>query len=306
MDSEQLRALRNNVTISGTLAELEVKEGTNKNGIPYISLKGAIRFGESGAESRRFRTYVQAQNASGNDNKQYTAIKQWVDGAVSEADNKELATMVTIVGSLEANDYINPAGELVESVEINAKFFNDYRELEDGNAIVDLEGYIKAITDEVKNDVETGRKRVTMVSTDFFRNAVVVKNIIVPKELAEDFVDMFEVGDTALLFLTYMLHKGERKEVKAGGLGKQRVVEGRDYVELVVTGAPPANQQGEPIEKKILKILMEERTQKLEDLKEEGYQGSNTDTTPTAKKTTSKKGAKKVTVDDIDDDDIPF
>ena len=45
MDSEQLRALRNNVTISGTLAELEVKEGTNKNGIPYISLKGAIRFG---------------------------------------------------------------------------------------------------------------------------------------------------------------------------------------------------------------------------------------------------------------------
>ena len=145
-----------------------------------------------------------------------------------------------------------------------------------------------------------------MISTDFFRNAVVVKNIIVPKELADGFTDMFEVGDTALLFLSYELHKGEKKEVKSGGLGKQRVTEGRDYLELVVVGAPPAEEQGEPIEKKIVKILMEERAQKLEELKEQGYQGTTTTNTPNNTKTTSKKTTKKVTEEDIDDDDIPF
>lgn len=309
MDSDKLRDLRNRVVISGTLAELEVKEGENKNGVPYISLKGAIRFGETGTETKKFRTYVQAQKSDGNENKQYASIKEWADNAVSEATNKDLATMVTITGSLEANDYVASTGELAEGVEINAKFFNDYQQKEDsedGPAIVDLEGYIKAISDEVKNDVETGRKRVTMISTDFFRNAVVVKNIIVPKELADGFTDMFEVGDTALLFLSYELHKGEKKEVKSGGLGKQRVTEGRDYLELVVVGAPPAEEQGEPIEKKIVKILMEERAQKLEELKEQGYQGTTTTNTPNNTKTTSKKTTKKVTEEDIDDDDIPF
>ena len=36
MESEQLRNLLNNVKLRGTLAELEVKEGTNKNGIAYV------------------------------------------------------------------------------------------------------------------------------------------------------------------------------------------------------------------------------------------------------------------------------
>lgn len=307
MDSEQLRNLLNNVKLRGTLAELEVKEGTNKNGIPYISLKGAVRFGETGVETKRFRTYVQAQNANGNENKTYPDIKKWADEAISEVDNKELATTVTITGSLEANDYVSPSEELVETVEINAKFFNEFKETEDDPASVDVEGYIKAIADEMKNDEPTGRKRVTLITTDFFRNAVVVKNIIVPADLAESFCDMYDVGDTAVLYLSYLLHKGEAKPKKTTGLGKQRTTEGRDYLELVLVGADAPEDVKEPIEKKVVKILMEERAQKLEDLKEEGYQGGATaESASKTKKTTSKKTSTKVTADDIDDDDIPF
>lgn len=306
MDSEQLRNLVNNVNLRGTLAELEVKEGTNKNGIPYISLKGAVRFGDTNTESKRFRTYVQAQNASGNENKTYGNIVKWAESAISEATNVDLATKVSITGSLEANDYISPSEELVEAIEINAKFFNEYKETEEDPAAVDVEGYIKAIQDEMKNDEPTGRKRVTLITTDFFRNAVVVKNIIVPTELADDFCDMFEVGDTAILYLSYLLHKGETKAKKASGLGRQRVTEGRDYLELIVVGAEDPSEATEaPIEKKVVKILMEERAQKLEELKEAGYQGGATENADTKKKTT-KKTTKKVTTDDIDDDDIPF
>ena len=306
MDAEQLRTLLNKVTVKGTLAELEVKEGSNKNGIPYISLKGAVRFGETGTETKKFRTYVQAQKADGNENKQYASIKAWADNAVSEADNKELATKVSISGSLEANDYITSSNELVEAVEINAKFFNEYsvtEEEEFESNTVDIEGYIKSITDEVRNDVETGRKKITLITTDFFRNAVVVKNIIVPKELVDDFEDMYEVGSTAILYLSYVLHKGEKKQAK-GGIGKVRVTEGKDYLELILVGAPTPDEVESQLEKKIIKTLMEERAQKLEDLKEAGYQSGSTENTSSApaKKTTTKK----VTADDIDDDDIPF
>lgn len=305
MDAEQLRVLTNKVRISGVLAELSVTEGETKNNVPYISLKGAIRFGESSTETRKFRTFVQAQNASGNDNKNYKVIKEWSDNAISEADNKDLASKVTITGSLEANDYVNSSDEVVEAVEINAKFFNEYEEMAEGPAIVDIEGYIKSISDEVKNDVETGRKKVTMITTDFFRNAVVVKNIIVPEELAEGFMDMFEEGDTAILFLAYNLHKGEKKAVASGGLGQQRITEGRDYVELVVTGAPPLEQVESQLDKKIIKTLMEERAQKLAELKETGYQGSS-DSSAKNNKSTAKKTTTKKTVDEVDDDDIPF
>ena len=307
MDSEQLRTLLNNVKLRGTLAELEVKERENKNGIPYISLKGAVRFGETGTEIKRFRTYVQAQKADGNENKTYPDIKKWADEAVSEADNKDLATTVTITGSLEANDYISPSEELIEAVEINAKFFNEFKENDEDPATVDVEGYIRAIADEMKNDEPTGRKRVTLITTDFFRNAVVVKNIIVPADLADSFCEMYDVGDTAVLYLSYLLHKGEAKPKKTNGLGKQRVTEGKDYLELVLVGADAPEDVKEPIEKKVVKILMEERAQKLEELKEEGYQGSTTaSNAPQAKKTTSKKATTKVTADEIDDDDIPF
>ena len=307
MESEQLRNLINNVTLTGTLAELEVKEGTNKNGIAYISLKGAVRFGETGTEVKKFRTYVQAQNASGNENKTYPDIKKWADAAISEANNKELATKVTITGSLEANDYMSSSDELIETVEINAKFFNDYKETADDPATVDVEGYIKTITDEVKNDEPTGRKRVTLITTDFFRNAVVVKNIVVPADLVDGFCDMYDVGDTAVLYLSYILHKGEAKAKKATGLGRQRVTEGRDYLELVLVGADDPSDVGEPIEKKVVKILMEERAQKLADIEEEGYQGSaSAENTSNSKNTTAKKASTKVKADEIDDDDIPF
>jgi hypothetical protein len=307
MDSEQLRNLVNNVNLRGTLAELEVREGTNKNGIAYISLKGAVRFGDTGVETKRFRTYVQAQKSDGNDNKTYPDIKKWADDAVSEADNKELATKVSITGSLEANDYISSSEELVEAIEINAKFFNEFKETDDDPACVDVEGYIKAIQDEMKNDEPTGRKKVTLITTDFFRNAVVVKNIIVPEDLAERFCEMFDVGDTAVLYLSYMLHKGEAKPKKTNGLGRQRVTEGKDYLELILVGADDPEDMKEPIEKKVVKILMEERAQKLKDLEEEGYQGtSESEATAKSNKKGSAKKTTKVTADDIDDDDIPF
>ena len=167
----------------------------------------------------------------------------------------------------------------------------------------------KQLQDEIRNDEPTGRKKVTIITTDFFRNAVIVKNIIVPAKLAEGFCSMFSEGDTAILYLSYILHKGESKPQKPGGIGRQRVTEGKDYLELVLVGAPPLESIEEPLEKSVVKVLLKERAQKLEEIKELGYQGQGSkaaESTPKTKKNTSKKSLTKAEIEDIDEDDIPF
>lgn len=278
--SDKIRNLVNTVTLAGKVTEIEVKKGKNKNNSPDIKIKGKIQFGESKAQSRRFETYVAQFNKEGKENKLYEKTLPFVDSVKSVAKvGEEEATTVSIQGEFNTNDYVNQKDQLVEGLKIDAKFFNDINTVSEFKGIADIEGYIQSIVPEVKGEEqkETGRLRVTLITTDFFGNIIPIKNIIVPEDLREAFEEGYEEGQTAKLFIDFMVNKSEEKPVKSGGLGKQRVTQGKSYVEMVLTGADPAFDEDDEemgISSEAIRIALAERKSALDELKEKGYQGN--------------------------------
>lgn len=304
-NSEQLRDFVNKVEVNGTLATLEVNEGETDKKIPYMSVKGEIQFGETGVETIKFKSFALAKKTDGTDSKAYKNLVDWVEKAVPMTKDKANATKTLFRGSFASNDFYTDkdGGRVVESNVFNVNNFFNYEENyeEATNAIVDFEGYVKAIADETKGEdkTPTGRKRVTLVGLDYRKEAIVLKNIIVEEDLAEDFVESVPVGSTAKFSMGYFVHKGQVKK-PTGGLGKQRVTEGRDYLELVLEGCSEVYEDDkEVITPKILKELMNVREAKLAEIKAKGENEPSSNS-----KSTSNK---KATVESpISDEDIPF
>jgi hypothetical protein len=147
-----------------------------------------------------------------------------------------------------------------------------------------------------------------LITTDFFGNIIPVKNIIVPADIREAFEEGYQVGQTAKLFVDFVVNKADEKPVKTGGIGKQRVTQGKSYVEMVLTGADPAFDEDDEemgISSEAIRIALSERKAMLDDLKAKGYQdgksGSNSGNSSNRKGLGSGKPAPVE-----DEDDIPF
>ncbi len=307
--SDKVRQMTNRVILSGKVAELEVRKGVTEKKVPYISVKGTVQFGEHKAQARSFEKFAQEysikEDGSHKENKNYPKIVAWADNAKSIASCKaeETPTEVTIQGSFATNDYVNRENKLVEGLKIDVAFFNDFDGEYKGTA--DIEGYIQSIVPEIKGEEkeETGRLRVTVLTNDFFGNIIPVKNIVVPAELKEAFEDAYEVGQTAKLFVDFVLHEGEAKPKKSGGIGVQRVTEGASYVEMILTGADPAVDEDDEnaYSKEAIKIGLSERKAALKELEEKGYQGGTGKSISSASTSGSSKPKTQVA-----DEDIPF
>ena len=234
--------------------------------------------------------------------------------------DKENATMVRMVGSLSANDYVASDGSLRETNIATMQFFNDFDEFA---CDLDIEGYIKSVTDEERGPDDdkkpTGRMRMRLIGMDFYHNALDFKSIVVPKDLADALEDNgYEQGRTAKMFLTWMVNSNEEPKPKKKGFGQQRVTEGRSFVELVLTGGDMAYDEDDDkmcISNQMAKAMMTERSNRLKELEEAGYQGGSTGSSSGSSNSGSSsrsgfgnKGSssKKMTPVVDDDDDIPF
>lgn len=314
-NSEQIKELVNQVRINGTLAELKTFEGnTKEKNTPYISVDGQIRYGNTAVETARFRMFCLAEKADGTESKAYKTLCDWVDKAVPMTDSVENATKLCLTANVVDNDFYNAQDELVEGIGFNGRFINPYEEENEtyvSQASMTIDGYVQSIADEVRNDEPTGRKRFTLITTDYTRRAIIIKNIIVPQELVGDFEDVVEKGTCAQFFLGYYIHKGEKRAVSSGGIGRQRTTTGKDYMELIFEGCSVPYDEDSPyyIDSKVLKELMNNRQAHLEEVKERHEASAETG----AKKATSRKGvasrAKTSSAqmeDIVSDDDIPF
>lgn len=302
--SDKVRQMTNKVVLTGKVAELEVKKGVTEKKVPYVSVKGTIQYGNHKALTKKFEKFVMEysvkDDGSHKENKAYPKVIEWANNAKSIAKTSyEEATEVSIQGAFANNDYVNEKEQLVESLKVEAAFFNDVTGDYKGTA--DIEGYIQTIVPEVKGEdqEETGRLKVTILTNDYFGNIIPVKNIIVPVELRGAFENGYEVGQTAKLFVDFTLHEGETKPKKTGGIGVQRVTEGTSYAEMILTGADPAVDEDEEnaYSREAVRIGLAERKAFLKELEEKGYQGKK------SKKTISSVN-KPIT--SVNDDDIPF
>lgn len=304
--SDKVRQMTNKVVLTGKVTEFKKTTGTIANGeskgAPYISFKGKIQFGKHKAMERSFERFVQeyiVKEGKKKENKAYARALEWANSVKSVASsNWDEATEVSLQCSFATNDYISAEEKLIESLKCSVAFINDVTD--DYGATADVEGYISQIVPETRGEDqdETGRLRVTVLTNDFFGNIIPVKNIIVPAELREDFENGYEVGQTAKLFITFELHKGEEKPKKSGGIGVQRITEGKSYTEMILTGADPAIDADEKdaYSKEAVRIGLAERKANLDKLKEQDYQGSKGKSISSA---TSKPAP-------ADESDIPF
>lgn len=303
--SDKIRALNNQVTLTGKIAEITIRKDITREKVPYISIKGEIQFGDSKVYNRRFETFVQETKKDGSENKLYGSTMDFAKKVKSIATTSyDEATEVRVSGSVKSNDYVGSDDKLIESVQIDAKFFNDLENGETYKGTMDLEGYIQTIALETKGEdkEETGRLRVTLITADFFGNIIVVKNIIVPKDLKEDFESGYEVGQTANLYIDLIPNKAESKPKKTGGLGKQRETDGKSYIEMIVTGADPTIEEDDDnaVSKESIRIALSERKAMLAGLVEKGYQGGKS----TSKNISNASKNSKPSV--VNDEDIPF
>lgn len=309
-NTDQIRQLTNKVHLAGALAELEIKEGQTKDNIDYISFTGAIQCGETPVSTVRFRSFIKAKKADGTDSKNYDKAKKWAAKAVPMTKNKENCTFVDMMGSLTDNPYVSKDGTLVESYQYSTQLINDFR---DYAAEIDLEGFVHSIVDETKGDdgEKTGRKRMRLITRDMFNNTMDMKNIIVPADLVEPLEDNdYEKGCTATFFIN-LIPTQKEVVVKKGGIGAQRTTEGRNYLEMVLVGADPVvdPESENALSAKLIKNAMNERKNRLDEIKDAGYQsGSTSDSSSTTSSRSgigSKSSASKVAPVD-DDDEFPF
>jgi len=324
---DSIKKLVNQVKLTGVIAELEVRQGTQKANpqkgsvaMPYISVKGEIQFGAQKSMSRRFETYVTKYKKNGSENGLFQPTLNFISTAKSVAKSSmEEATFISIQGEIKTNDYVNKDKILKEGLTIKATFFNTVETYDIsksksenlatlGESKIDVEGYIQSYIPEIKGEesTETGRLKLNILTTDFFGNIIPIKNIIVPKEFFEDFQKIYGETQTALFFLSYLANKAESKVATVGGLGVQRTTDGKTYTEMVLSGANPAvdsdSEVGISVE--AIQIALKVRKEMLDELVVKGYQGKATASAPMGIGT---KGGVVAPNNDLDDDDdLPF
>lgn len=312
--SEQMRILGNFVHIAGILAELSyVKEGTDKNGNDFISIRGAVQCSPDDASyTAYFSIYNKEKTNSGADNKLYKATKAWLKTAVPMTQDKENASLVDLSGSIGINNYVGSDGTFNEVLVNNIKFFNNFK---DYAYEMSIEGYIKNITDEEDEEGNaTGRKKLTLISNDGFMNALKFEKneaLIIPVEYAEALDDAgYEIGRTVTV--SCERHRLEVKpKVKAGGFGKQpALTTGKSRMVWVLVGGDPALEEDDKnaISSSQIKQLLAAQASRNDEIIARGYISGNNDgkNSGTVKKGGFGKKAGKNKEDDPGYDDMPF
>ena len=145
MNENEKLELINTTCLAGALAEIEVKMDETKEKENYISIKGAIQFGDSPSEVRRFEFFSKELTKKGEISKKYENAVKFANDAVPMTKDKENPTMVCLNGSLVGNDYVNASGALVETTINSVSFFNNFTEY---MGAFDIEGRIMKIVDD--------------------------------------------------------------------------------------------------------------------------------------------------------------
>ena len=317
-NSDQIRNLQNVVVLEGALAELaEPTYGVGKDGINYISLRGAVQCGDSAVYTRSFRSFIKEKKKNGEDSKVYKDVKEWLKTATPMTKDADNPTMIKLQGSLSDNMYVKADGVLVQTTENTVQFFNKYEEY---TCAFQLEGYIKDITPEVRgkddNEHETGRYKMRFISRDFYGNTLDLKNIIVPAETYEQIQSIgYDAGVTASINVEWRpTETVEAPKKKSGGFGKQTDLgstSGNTYLEMILVGGsdPYDEDSKDALTPKIVKALLSERQQKIKEVENAGYLGGKSGGTSAPAPAKSGGFGKAKTGSFVpveDDEELPF
>ena len=119
-------------------------------------------------------------------------------GKDQQQDMAECTKVRVTSGQLSKNEYAGQNDQLVSRSSITSNFFSSIKEGDEftPGTRFEIEGYIDKIQDEMKDGEETGRKLVHLI-VPIFGGRVLPMDFVVEKELAGDFENGYEEGQTA-------------------------------------------------------------------------------------------------------------
>ena len=328
-----LKALKNEVNVIGRVKEVNLEEGTTRDGKENI--KGNVIVlveenvnGEVRSHDIRVRVYSNKFKRDGNINGLFSGYETVMNEYKSIADvgDKKEADLVHVQGSLELNEYISQDGSKHSNNQVNAKFFNrittdDVKKRKGPKATVTLEAVVDSIKDSLDSEgLPTGDKELLGFNVDFFGSLrdnsrpIVPFKAVVPESLADAFDGLYDVGDTGKFTLKINNYaeeaSAEEVEEEVSGFGNTEELKDvkRNFVNnLEVIGGTEAYNNGREYDEEQIKEAKEWRQKALDKL-EESYVPSDVPSNNAFGQGSKKESAKTTEVSDDSDglDDLDF
>ena len=231
MAETTVKALKNEVNVIGRVKEVNLEEGTTRDGKENIKGNVVVLVeesvnGEARSHDIRVRVYSNKFKRDGNINGLYTGYETVMNEYKSIADvgDKKEADLVHVQGSLELNEYISQDGTKRSSNQVSGKFFNrittdDVKKRRGPKAVATVEAVVEGIKDELDQDgLPSGNKKLSAFNVDFFgelrenSKPIIPFEAIVPENLADAFDDLYDTGDTGKFTLKINNYAEEAKE----------------------------------------------------------------------------------------------
>jgi len=272
--TEFARRLKNNVKISGELVSItNPKEGVTQAGIPFVSCRGEIACSADGSQTFGFKVFSKKITSSGAESKAFPKLRAgimggWVTREMAAQNTGLEPTKIELHGGLNQNMYVNQEGKLIATEEIGVTFASDFK---DFAAEIDIEAFVKDVTEEVFNDNPTGRYVYTLVARDGFGNT------IMPRAYTEgETYRAFEnagicEGETTTIYLD-LVKRGVEKSVSA--IGRSHSAGTFLRKEYALVGALPPYTDDKALEQGVVNTMVKEFEAKKRDVEAEGYKGN--------------------------------
>ena len=326
-----LKALKNEVNVIGRVKEVNLEEGTTRDGKENI--KGNVIVlveenvnGEVRSHDIRVRVYSNKFKRDGNVNGLFSGYETVMNEYKSIADtgNKHEADLVHVQGTLELNEFIGQDGSKHSNNQVSAKFFNrittdDVKKRKGPKATATLEAVVEGIKDSLDSEgLPTGAKELSGFNVDFFGSLrdnsrpIVPFKAVVPEALADAFDGLYDVGDTGKFTLKINNYaeeaSAEEVEEEVSGFGNTEELKDvkRNFVNnLEVIGGTEAYNNGREYDEEQIKEAKEWRQKALDKL-EEGFVPSSTPSDNAFGEGSKKEETKATEVSDDDLSDLDF
>lgn len=311
--TEKTRDFTNSLRLNGQVARMSrFATGTDKNGKEYVSFRGAMKVGGENGHFYDFEGMCYKLTKDGKPTKSYERATNWFAGVYNAIQNDEDIPEIyaSLSGSLEPRDYVAASGELRENNVFRVSQILDFVKDPNGDdAYLAIDGIISTLKPEIdpKTEEETGNYIMSLVSTNFRNEAVVIPKILVEEDAVDYVTENFEVGSFARITLGYKWSEDSTAATPKVGIGRMKGnVVSRPIRNYYLMGMDvPMEDDNIKENKALMKTLLSERQVRLDEIEEEGYKGNSNKAASTPKKFTKKTtSAKSAPVED--DDEIPF
>jgi len=209
----------------------------------------------------------------------YTSLATLMASGISKEDALEQASKVVVDGAkLKMNDYYNSNKKDISSYpEISFSFIETVKKEFTPQAFFDIEGVVTKMTPEIKDEEETGRLRMTVVSFDYHGNAMPFE-FVTSQEAGSYLEANYEIGKTSNLWGELVSTIDVVVQEKEGfGSSKTQTFENITNEMLILSGKPEQYDEDDSKAYNVeaVKTALANREIVLEKMKSDGESGSD-------------------------------